>query len=94
MLCFIAALIAGTAGIVMRRRESTPDGEAEDIGDIPANEAANKPDQINLADVAGNSALSLQLGYGLIEMVDEASGGPLIWQSTGIKKQVSRALDL
>ena len=88
----IAALIAGTAGIVMRRRESTPDGEAEDIGDIPANEAANKPDQINLADVTDNSALSLQLGYGLIEMVDEASGGPLINRITGIRKQVSRAL--
>ena len=88
----IAALIAGTAGIVMRRRELNPAAEAEDLDDIKAAEAASKPDQINLADVTDNSALSVQLGYGLIEMVDEASGGPLINRITGIRKQVSRAL--
>ena len=88
----IAALIAGTAGIVMRRRELNPAAKAEDLDDIKADEAASKPDQINLADVTDNSALSVQLGYGLIEMVDEASGGPLINRITGIRKQVSRAL--
>jgi flagellar biosynthesis protein FlhA len=88
----IAALIAGTTGIVMRRRELNPAAEAEDLDDIKAAEAASKPDQINLAEVTDNSALSVQLGYGLIEMVDEASGGPLINRITGIRKQVSRAL--
>ena len=88
----IAALIAGTAGIVMRRRELNPAAEAEDLVDMKADETASKPDQINLADVTDNSALSVQLGYGLIEMVDEASGGPLINRITGIRKQVSRAL--
>jgi len=88
----IAALIAGTAGIVMRRRELNPGAEAEDLDDIKAAEAASKPDQINLAEVTDNSALSVQLGYGLIEMVDEASGGPLINRITGIRKQVSRTL--
>jgi flagellar biosynthesis protein FlhA len=88
----IAAVIAGIAGIVMRRREFNPSTEAEDLGGIKADEAASKPDQINLADVTDNSALSVQLGYGLIEMVDEASGGPLINRITGIRKQVSRAL--
>ncbi|MEL0042557.1 MAG: FHIPEP family type III secretion protein, partial [Candidatus Puniceispirillum sp.] len=88
----IAALIAGTAGIVMRRRELNPAAKAEDLDEIKAHETASKPDQINLADVTDNSALSVQLGYGLIEMVDEASGGPLINRITGIRKQVSRAL--
>ncbi|MEK9759610.1 MAG: flagellar biosynthesis protein FlhA [Candidatus Puniceispirillum sp.] len=88
----IAALIAGTAGIVMRRRELNPAAEAEDLDDMKADETASKPDQINLADVTDNSALSVQLGYGLIEMVDETSGGPLINRITGIRKQVSRAL--
>ena len=49
-------------------------------------------DQINLADVTDNSPVSVQLGYGLIEMVDEDTGGPLINRITGIRKQVSRAL--
>ena len=34
------------------------------------------PDQINLADVTDNSPVSVQLGYGLIEMVNEDTGGP------------------
>ena len=34
------------------------------------------PDKINLADVTDNSPVSVQLGYGLIEMVDEDTGGP------------------
>ena len=88
----IAALIAGTAGIFMRRRELNPDVKLEGLDDSKVDDAASKPDQINLADVTDNSALSIQLGYGLIEMVDEASGGPLITRITGIRKQVSRAL--
>ena len=39
-----------------------------------------------------NSAVSIQLGYGLIGMVDEESGGPLVNRITGIRKQVSKDL--
>ena len=56
------------------------------------NETPAAPDQINLADVTDNSPVSVQLGYGLIEMVNEDTGGPLINRITGIRKQVSRAL--
>jgi flagellar biosynthesis protein FlhA len=55
-------------------------------------DAPASPDQINLADVTDYSPVSVQLGYGLIEMVDEDTGGPLINRITGIRKQVSRAL--
>ena len=34
----------------------------------------------------------MQLGYGLIEMVDEDTGGPLVNRITSIRKQVSKAL--
>ena len=51
-----------------------------------------KPDQIELADVTDNSPFSVQLGYGLIEMVDDESGGPLINRITGIRKQISKTL--
>ena len=50
------------------------------------------PDRIELADVTDNSPVSIQLGYGLIEMVDEQTGGPLINRITGIRKQISRNL--
>ena len=39
-------------------------------------EENKKPDRIELADITDNSAVSIQLGYGLIEMVDEQTGGP------------------
>ena len=32
-------------------------------------------DRIDLSDVTDNSPVSIQLGYGLIEMVDEETGG-------------------
>ena len=34
----------------------------------------------------------MQLGYGLIEMVDEDTGGPLVNRITSIRKQVSKSL--
>ena len=52
----------------------------------------SSPDQINLSDVTDNSPVSIQLGYGLIEMVDEQTGGPIINRITGIRKQISRNL--
>jgi flagellar biosynthesis protein FlhA len=73
--------IPSTAGEI-----SGPDGTATD------NEENNKPDRIELSDITDNSAVSVQLGYGLIEMVDEQTGGPLINRITGIRKQISRNL--
>ncbi len=50
------------------------------------------PDRIDLSDVTDNSPVSIQLGYGLIEMVDEETGGPLVNRITSIRKQISRNL--
>ena len=52
----------------------------------------SSPDQIDLSDVTDNSPVSIQLGYGLIEMVDEQTGGPLVNRITGVRKQISRNL--
>ena len=52
-----------------------------------------KPLDIN--DVSDNASVSLDLGYGLISMVDsndKKSAGPLISKITGIRKQVSKDL--
>ena len=55
-------------------------------------ETDQQPDRIELSDITDHSAVSIQLGYGLIEMVDENTGGPLINRITGIRKQISRNL--
>ena len=50
--------------------------------------------KIDIEEVSDNSSISLDLGYGLISMVDsnEKSAGPLISKITGIRKQVSKDL--
>ena len=51
--------------------------------------------KIDVDEVSDNSSISLDLGYGLISMVDsndKKSAGPLISKITGIRKQVSKDL--
>jgi flagellar biosynthesis protein FlhA len=91
-LFLFAAAIAGLSGLVMRRREKTSELDVGETGLTAEETPEKKPDQIDLIDVTDNSALSVQLGYGLIEMVDEDTGGPLVNRITSIRKQVSKAL--
>ena len=93
-LFLAAAAVAGFAGFMMRRKEQS-EGEIDQTQGADAfveDEGKTAPDQINLVDVTDNSAVSVQLGYGLIGMVDETTGGPLVNRITGIRKQVSKAL--
>ena len=73
----------GTAAMGGGQGQGGPD---EDGGE------PTSPDQIELSDVTDNSPVSIQLGYGLIEMVDEQTGGPLVNRITGVRKQISRNL--
>jgi flagellar biosynthesis protein FlhA len=91
-LFLFAAAISGTAGYIMRRKEKIIQTEVDETENVEGEISEKKPDQIDLTDITDNSALSVQLGYGLIEMVDEDTGGPLINRITSIRKQVSKAL--
>ena len=103
-----AAIGAGITAFLVRRAEknAAEDGQPLGAGTPPAlggpaagggsggAETAEQgaPDRIDLSDVTDNSPVSIQLGYGLIEMVDEEKGGPLVNRITGIRKQISRNL--
>jgi len=50
--------------------------------------------EISLSEIADNSAISMQLGYGLIQLVDDENDGPLIARITGVRKQISKELVL
>ena len=86
-----AALIAGAAGYwsFMRERKATDEATSTEAQDT-AEEA--RPDQIELDEIAENAPISIQLGYGLINLVSEEGGGALTSRVTGIRRQVSRAL--
>ena len=50
------------------------------------------PDTIALADVADATLVTIELGFGIVGLVDAQQGAPLITRITGIRKQLSRDL--
>jgi len=55
-------------------------------------EPAPSPSVIGWDEVSDDAALGLELGYGLIGLVDERKGAPLMARITGIRRQLSREL--
>lgn len=84
MIFIPAAAIAGGIWWQLRRRNAV----------VPAPEpvATPAPDEIALADVSDQTLVTIELGYGLVSLVDEEQGAPLIGRITGIRKQLSRDL--
>jgi flagellar biosynthesis protein FlhA len=92
LLFITSAIVAATAGFLARRVERKRETRTEDsIEDENVQEDVDG-DQLRLEDVTDYSPVSVQLGYGLVEMVDDDTGGPLVERITGIRKQVSKAL--
>ena len=86
-LFLIAGFGAALASFLSRRSETIE--EEQELEKLSAPEENEAEEKINLSEIADNSPISVQLGYGLIGMVDEESGGPLVNRITGIRKQVS-----
>jgi flagellar biosynthesis protein FlhA len=80
-----AASIAAGIWWQLKKRAARPLPIAE-----PEDEVA--PDHIALADVADGTLVTIELGYGIVGLVDAAQGAPLITRITGIRKQLSRDL--
>ena len=57
---------------------------------MPDIAAPADPHRIELADVSDLTLVSLEFGYGLVPLVDEKKGSPLIARITGVRKQLSR----
>jgi flagellar biosynthesis protein FlhA len=79
---------AGLAGFVAwKLRKAQPEAPAEA-------EAAplRAPSAIGWDEVSDGATLGLELGYGLVGLVDERKGAPLMTRITGIRRQLSREL--
>jgi flagellar biosynthesis protein FlhA len=81
-----AAALAGFAAWKLRKAEI-----ARAALPPPAPPVVN-PAQIGWDEVSDDAALGLELGYGLIALVDERKGAPLMARITGIRRQLSREL--
>jgi len=88
-LFLIFALCAAAAAYVAMGSEaaSAEQTEAEEEEATPIS-----GDIVTLEDVTDYSAVSLQLGYGLISLVDDDKAGPLVSRITSIRREVSKAL--
>ena len=72
---------------------STAYNETQGIGNDESDVDKEKDENsISLSEIADNSAISMQLGYGLIQLVDDENDGPLIARITGVRKQISKEL--
>jgi flagellar biosynthesis protein FlhA len=91
---FIIMPAAGLAGFVAWKLKDAPPLRAAAGAPDPAAEAAApvNPSAIGWDEVSDGAALSLELGYGLIGLVDERKGAPLMARITGIRRQLSREL--
>ncbi len=80
---------AALAGYVAWKLKKAADARA--AVPPPAPPAAN-PAAIGWDEVSDDAALGLELGYGLVGLVDERKGAPLMARITGIRRQLSREL--
>ncbi|MFN4020938.1 MAG: flagellar biosynthesis protein FlhA [Erythrobacter sp.] len=79
------ATLAGAIWWQLKRRADRPAPPPEPAAEPPA-------DAIALADVSDQTLVTIELGFGLVGLVDEAQAAPLIARITGIRKQLSRDL--
>ena len=80
-----AAGIAGAIWWGLRARAARPEPEEP-------KEEAPPIDRIDVTEVADQTLVTLELGYGLVHLVDADKGAPLMTRITGIRKQMSRDL--
>ena len=71
----------------------------ENEGEILTGDGKTDSDQvetsnIDLDEISDNSQISMQLGYGLIQLVDDNNEGPLISRITGVRNNYLRNLVL
>ncbi len=84
-----AAAVAGAIAWKLRKtaraREAAEAVAAEAVPTAP-------PSAIGWDEVSDDAALGLELGFGLVGLVDERKGAPLMTRITGIRRQLSREL--
>ena len=90
LLFIISAFFAGGIGYYLLKKSRKD--EIEESSKIEEENNEEDKDKINLNEISDNSSISIQLGYGLIKLVDKDNTGPLISRITGVRRQVSKDL--
>ncbi|MCS6986828.1 MAG: flagellar biosynthesis protein FlhA [Sphingomonadaceae bacterium] len=83
----VLAPAAVVAGVVAWRLRTPARREPDPLLTAPA-----ESPRIEWSEVGEAAAVTLEIGYGLIPLVDEAAGAPLMARITGVRRQLSREL--
>jgi len=87
-----ASGIAGYAAWTMSKAKDAADAVEVASAEAAAAPAPVSPNSIDWNDISDGAALGLELGYGLVGLVDDRKGAPLMARITGIRRQLSREL--
>lgn len=79
-----AAALAGWLWYSLKQRAARPAPLVE------APEPVVDPARIQLDDVSDHTLVTIEVGYGLVQLVDERRGAPLVGRLTGVRKQLSQ----
>jgi flagellar biosynthesis protein FlhA len=87
LLLLSAASIAGFAAWKLRQIEGRPA-----FVEPPAAAEPVDPSKIGWEEVTDGMQVNLDIGYGLVSLVDERKGAPLMGRITGVRRQLSKEL--
>uniref|UniRef100_UPI000A7B2D4B flagellar biosynthesis protein FlhA n=1 Tax=Novosphingobium lentum TaxID=145287 RepID=UPI000A7B2D4B len=79
-----AAGLAGWLWWSLKKRAQRPEP-------VAAAEPPPDPARILLSDVSDQTLVTIELGYGLVHLVDDRRGSPLVARITGVRKQLSQS---
>jgi flagellar biosynthesis protein FlhA len=82
----LAAVTAGGAWMLMRRRERTQ------LAEKKADDAPVAPKELSWSDVQQADAIGLEVGYALVALIDAQQGGSLVTRIRGIRKKLTYEL--
>ena len=86
-----AAALCGYVAWKLRGADQLRKAEANLEESAPTAKPAN-PSAIGWNEVSDDAPLGLEVGYGLVSLVDERKGAPLMARITGIRRQLSKEL--
>lgn len=87
-----AAGVAGSVAWKLSRAKKVQEARETAVAEAAKAPAPLAPNSIDWSEISDGSALGLEMGYGLVGLVDERKGAPLMSRITGIRRQLSREL--
>ncbi len=85
MIFLPAAAIAGAVWWKLRQQQNKPAAPIE-VAETP------DPSRIAIEEVSDRTLVTIEVGYGLIQLIDERQGSPLVSRVTGVRKQLCQDL--